>query len=332
MMEFNIQRYNPAMADAWNQFVAKSKNGTFLFDRNYMDYHQDRFKDCSLMFYKKNRLYALLPANIVSNTLYSHQGLTYGGLIMDEHCTGSMVCQLYADLNAYLVQMGIEKVKYKAIPSIYHVIPAEEDLYALTVVCQAQLTSRDLSSTIVNDHHIPFPESRKSGIRKAQRNQLTITESDDLESFWNILNTNLQDRYQTHPVHTIEELRLLKSRFPNNIVLYIVQHQDEVLGGCLLYISRQVVHVQYISANEKGKESGALDLLFDELIHHRYKDVRFFDFGKSTTHTHTELNHQLLFQKEGFGGRGICYDTYEWFPRLNTDVLPKKSAIALHNK
>lgn len=309
---FDIRRYNPSLADAWNQFVARSKNGTFLIDRNYMDYHQDRFEDCSLVFFRKNRIYALLPANIVGNTLYSHQGLTYGGLIMDEHCTGSMVFQLFTELNAFLVQMGIKHVEYKPTPSIYHVIPAEEDLYALTVCCQAQLTSRDLSSTIINDHHIPFPESRKSGIRKAKRNQLTIYESDNYAAFWQILHDNLQEKYHISPVHSLDELLLLKSRFPNEIKLYLVQLQDEVLGGCILYITPQVVHVQYISANKKGKELCALDLLFEELILQRYKDVRYFDFGKSTTHTYTELNTQLLFQKEGFGGRAICYDTYEW--------------------
>ena len=311
-MIFDIQRYNPTIADEWNQFVAKSKNGTFLFNRNYMDYHQDRFEDCSLVFYKNKRIFAILPANIVDKTLYSHQGLTYGGLIMDEHCTGGLVCQLFTELNAFLVQMGIKHVVYKAIPSIYHVIPAEEDLYALTVCCHAQLTSRDLSSTIVNEHQLKFPESRKSGIRKAMRNEMEILESNDLESFWHILNTNLQDKYHVNPVHSLDELRLLKSRFPNEIVLYLVYQQDEVLGGTLLYISQQVVHVQYISASKRGKELCALDLLFDYLIHHQYKHIKYFDFGKSTTHDYKELNLQLLFQKEGFGGRGVCYDTYEW--------------------
>ncbi|MBQ6659691.1 MAG: GNAT family N-acetyltransferase, partial [Prevotella sp.] len=60
---FEIKRYNQEYADEWNQFVAQSKNGTFLFDRCYMDYHQDRFEDYSLMFYLDNKLYALLPAN-----------------------------------------------------------------------------------------------------------------------------------------------------------------------------------------------------------------------------------------------------------------------------
>ena len=309
---FDIQRYNPSLADAWNQFVARSKNGTFLIDRNYMDYHQDRFEDCSLVFFRKNRIYALLPANIVGNTLYSHQGLTYGGLIMDEHCTGNMVFLLFSELNDFLVQMGIKHVVYKCIPSIYHVIPSEEDLYALTVCCHARLLSRDLSSTILNERQIKFPESRKSGVRKAKSNHLEVRKSDDIASFWNILNNNLQEKYHTHPVHSLEELCLLKSKFPQEIALYLVYDQEEVVGGTLLYICKQTIHVQYISASKKGKELCSLDLLFDELIHHEYKDAKYFDFGKSTTNDYTELNRQLLFQKEGFGGRGICYDTYEW--------------------
>ena len=36
---FEIRRYSADKADEWNAFVATSKNGTFLFDRRYMDYH-----------------------------------------------------------------------------------------------------------------------------------------------------------------------------------------------------------------------------------------------------------------------------------------------------
>ena len=50
---FEIIRYTPDKANEWNKFIAKSKNGTFLFDRNYMDYHSDRFHDYSLLFYRE---------------------------------------------------------------------------------------------------------------------------------------------------------------------------------------------------------------------------------------------------------------------------------------
>ena len=59
---FEIKKYSPADRTAWDQFVKTSKNGTFLFERAYMDYHSDRFTDFSLLIFRKGRLYALLPA------------------------------------------------------------------------------------------------------------------------------------------------------------------------------------------------------------------------------------------------------------------------------
>ena len=89
---FTIRRYTPADKRIWDLYVAKSKNATFLFRRDYMDYHSDRFADYSLLFFKGSRLYALLPANIEGDTLFSHHGLTYGGLIMDkEVCTADVL-------------------------------------------------------------------------------------------------------------------------------------------------------------------------------------------------------------------------------------------------
>ena len=69
-----VVRYTQGKAAEWDAFVAQSKNGTFLFFRGYMDYHADRFEDCSLMVYLKNRMIALLPGNRQGTTFFSHQG------------------------------------------------------------------------------------------------------------------------------------------------------------------------------------------------------------------------------------------------------------------
>ena len=77
--------YTPDWAADWNRLTDEAKNGTFLFRRSYMDYHSDRFADCSLLFTDSSgRPAALFPANYdaASRTVWSHQGLTYGGLIM----------------------------------------------------------------------------------------------------------------------------------------------------------------------------------------------------------------------------------------------------------
>ena len=165
---------------------------------------------------------------------------------------------------------------------------------------------------IIGDRRIPFAESRRSGLRKALRKGLTIRESDDFAAFWQILNANLTAKYGVRPVHSVAELELLHGRFPQDIRLYMVYDGVMPLGGTLLFLTPQVLHTQYISATPEGKACGAIDLLFDRLISGIYKDYRYIDFGKSTVSDSADLNEQLIFQKEGFGARAVCYDTYEW--------------------
>lgn len=307
-----IRRYRREDKELWNSFVNKARNATFLFDRNYMDYHADRFDDNSFMFYHKGKLKAVLPANVAGDTLYSHQGLTYGGLLLDKKATVEDVLECFDSLNSWLRENGISKVVYKALPWIYQQYPSEEDLYALTWKCKAQLISRNIASTIVIDNKLKFAESRKSGIRKALSLNIEVGESYDVDGFWHVLEDNLGNRYNAKPVHTASEMKLLMSRFPNNIRLYVAKMNGEIVGGTLIYVTPQVVHTQYISASVEGKKHGALDLLFDYIINKVYANCRYFDFGKSTEQGGAYLNEPLIFQKEGFGGRGVCYDWYQW--------------------
>lgn len=310
---FEIRRYTGSRKDEWNDFLRRSKNGTFLVDRNYMDYHSDRFDDHSLMFYNSGKLYALLPANISGDTFYSHQGLTYGGLITDGHATAANTVRLFEELNAYLKADGLSKVVYKAIPWIYHKVPAQEDLYAIFKVCDAKIVMRDISSSIINRNPLKWQRDRRYGINKARNNGVSVERSDDFSSFWTVLDFNLNNKYGVRPVHTVGEMMLLKSRFPDNIILYVAKRGAEVLGGTVLYITGQVVHAQYISAGPEGKRLRVIDAIYDVILNRDFTSFDYyFDFGKSTEEGGAYLNESLIYQKEGFGGRGVCYDTYEW--------------------
>jgi len=325
---FDILRYSPSPdalrggsptpppfphASAWNAFVGQAKNATFLFHRDYMDYHADRFNDCSLMIYEDGRLFALLPANVVGDVLYSHQGLTYGGLIMGASCRAAKVRDCFVELNDCLRRMGIRKVVYKHIPHVYCTLPSEEDLFALSNVCRAALKTRDIASVVDLSRPLPFSQLRRRGVKKAVRAGLLVTESDRLADFWQVLQSCLLLHHQARPVHSLAEMALLKARFPENIRLFVATHGGSIVGGTLLYVSRHIVKTQYIAASEDGRQLGALDFIFDHLLR-MFADEgrRFFDFGTSNLVGNDDLNESLIFQKEGFGGRAVCYDTYEW--------------------
>lgn len=314
-----IRRYTPKDADAWNNFVWNSRQGTFLFDRNYMDYHHDRFHDHSLMFFHNGKLYAILPANETfednKKILYSHQGLTYGGLLTCPKVTAKVCIDIFQTLKDYLLQNGFHSCIYKAMPWIYQRIPSEEDLYALSYVGNAKLIAREISTTISLNTPLRFSEQRRRGIKKAEHNGVDIKLTkfpNDQNVFWDLLDENLKLRHNTHPVHTKEELQLLLHRFPDNILYFVAEKDEAIIGGSIVYVTPQVIHTQYIAANELGKQLGALDALFDFIINKCRWNVPYFDFGKSTEDRGNYLNANLIHQKEGFGGRGVMYDTYEW--------------------
>lgn len=305
-----IYHYQNDYKDKWNDFIANSKNGIFMFNRDFMDYHSDRFKDNSLMFYDEEKLIAVLPANIKENILYSHGGLTYGGFITDEKMKQHKMMECFKIFKKYMSENNIKKCIYKVIPHIYHKLPSEEDLYALFKF-GAKSYRQDVSTTISLLKPCQMPKGRKAQISRAKREGVIIEESNDFEIFIELENSVLKTNHGVKAVHSAEELKLLKSRFQNKIQLWISKYNNEIIAGTLLFVYDNVVHTQYMAANEKAREIGALDLLIKTLID-KYKDEKqYFDFGISTENDGKYLNEGLIAQKESFGGRSIIYSFYE---------------------
>lgn len=309
----HIERYSSKDSEAWNTFVERSKNGTFLIDRRYMEYHSDRFLDASLLFYNdKGNLVALLPANLSGKLLSSHDGLTYGGLVMDNNITTATATDCFQMLKTWMGDNGIETMRYKPTPYIYHRYPASEDLYAL-MQCFHDVTiaSRDVSTSILLPSPLPWRELRRRCLRKAGKAGITVVETEDYGAFWTILDNNLLSRYGVHPVHSLEEIMRLHSLFPEKIRLFMAYRGEMPLAGMVMYdANTMVTHSQYISATPEGRDCGALDAIVHHLLSEVYTSPRYFDFGKSTEGASSLLNANLIFQKEGFGGRAVCYDTY----------------------
>lgn len=314
----NIVLYTNQMASSWDAFVRESKNGTFLLERNFMDYHSDRFSDCSLMIYDETDLIGLFPANYDQQThcVRSHDGLTYGGLIVGADVTTQQVLEMMHDLCLwYMDYLQARRMIYKPIPYIYSDCASEEDLYAL-FRAGARLKARGVSSVVTMSNPLRMRKLRLRGAKKAIENELYIDRMGDsdwgvLGEYWELLTDVLAKNHNVTPVHTMAEMQLLMSRFPQQIKLFLVRKDESIVAGCLVFVMRHVAHIQYIAANEVGRELGALDLLFRHLINERYKQMSYLDFGISTERGGTYLNDGLIFQKEGFGARAVCYDTYE---------------------
>lgn len=307
----NISIYTDADKNDWDAFVRDAKNSHFFFQRDYIEYHKNRFKDFSLLIRNdKGALIAVLPANLNDGTLYSHQGLTFGGLIvLDSMRTELMLC-IFDALIEFLKTHKIKRLLYKCIPYIYHKKPAEEDRYAL-FLNDATLVRRDVTSVVYLGEDIKYSKGRKWTINKAKKEGLTLCESSDLASFWTILEDVLESEHNVKPVHTLDEISILISRFPSNIRLFLASSDHLPVSGALVFDNGAIVHTQYLANSNKGRKIGALDLLIDYLIKDIFKSRKYFDFGTSNEAEGKHLNTGLIAQKEGFGARSVAHDFYE---------------------
>lgn len=305
-----VQKYTAEHKEIWNNFVSLSKNGIFMFDRGFMDYHSERFQDNSLMFYAEDELLAVLPASLHGNELRSHGGLTYGGFITSEKMKQHHMNDCFEALKTYMADNKISKLIYKAIPHIYHKQPAEEDLYAM-YKCGAKLLKIEPSTTVLLKNPLKMPKGRKAQVSRAKREGVSIEQSTDFDTFINIENIVLSERHNTKAVHSAEELKLLKSRFDKEIQLWVAKYQEQIIAATLLFVYDKVVHTQYLATTEKGREIGALDLLIKTLMEQFAISKIYFDFGISSEDNGQFLNEGLIAQKEGFGGRTTIYQTWE---------------------
>ena len=305
-----VQVYKSENKKIWDEFISNSKNGLFMFKRDFMDYHSDRFNDNSLLFYYKDKLLAVLPANIREDVLYSHQGLTFGGIISDNRMKTPVMLDIFESIRIYMQNRSLKKLVYKAIPYIYHQIPAQEDLYALSKI-KASIFRTDVTSTVDLTKRPSFSSIRKRGAKKALKKGLIVEKSEDYAQYIKVLNDVLLENHNTQAVHSIEEIELLVSRFPDNIKLYTASKYGEIYAGTLIFEYPEVVHAQYIASSNKHRNSGSLDLVFSTLINETYQKKKYFDFGISTEDCGKMLNEGLIAQKEGFGARAVVQQFWE---------------------
>ena len=320
MDNYSIRTYNAEDKAIWNAFIKQAKNATFLFDRDFMEYHSDRFDDFSLLIFKKDKLVAVLPANRVGDSLFSHQGLTYGGLVLLANSKLETVINIWRLTLKYLNENGIVKLILKMMPSIYCDSVSDEIDY-LTYVCKGKLIMKYNISVIALKDKLVISKSRRECISRGKRFKLVIKEEANLDTFWNeLLIPNLREKYASKPVHTLEEITLLKSKFPNNIRHFNVYNGDALVCGTTLFITDKVAKPQYVAGCDKNNELGSIDFLYDFLIKEVSKDKLFFDFGPSHDNSGLKIIKNINFWKESFGAYSLVQDFYE-IETLNYDLL-----------
>ena len=314
-MSISPLRYSPERKPEWDEFIQKSINGTFLFQRDFIDYHSNLTDDCkqifedqSLTFQESGNIRAVMPANDEGKTLSSHSGLTYGGLVIDESPPDAG--ELVNSMRKYAEKKGYKDILYKSVPYIYHSRIDESIEYEL-IRQGGKLEKVEISSVVKLNRDLELRRDRQRGIDDATNHGLAVRETEKWEEFWGILRDVLEARHGAEPTHTIDEIQLLKSRFPENIRLFGCFDGDDMMAGIVVFETQTVAHSQYNANTLSGRDMGANDLLHYWLLTERYSgEKEYFDFGISTEDDGKVLNEGLADYKESFGASGVTYDTY----------------------
>ena len=307
-----IRRYDPTQKLVWDNFLENCKNGTFLFKRDFMDYHKSRFDDFSMMIYRGSKLIALVPANIDLNNVYSHQGLTYGGILIHSDSKFIAYLEIFTEVLTFLKKKSINSFCVKQIPTIYN-LNFNDELDYLSFITASENYRKDIISVINLQSDFKISRDRINGYKRGVKNLLEVREVHDFDEFWNeLLIPNLSKKYSVNPVHSLDEIGLLKSRFKSNIRQFNVYKENEIVAGTTIFQTKNVVHVQYTASNSEKNILGSLDFLFYKLITDIYSNHKYFDFGTSNERDGKKINQGLLYWKEGFGARSLTQNFYKF--------------------
>jgi hypothetical protein len=297
------------MAPVWNATLEATKTPLFLFDRRYMDYHANRFTDCSAIGESDGLPVALFPAAIdrATGDVVSHAGLTFGGPLIAQDMRSSDALDLIALWLDWLREQGATRVTVKLIPPAFARYPADEVAYALWKH-GFSVVRRDFSSILPLANRLAFNSSKRAAVKKAKKTGLSLGTPTAAE-FHGLLSAVLAARHQVAPVHSADELGLLMERFPQQIIAHGAYGEDGLLGAALVFDYGHLWHTQYLAVSETGRDRGALDLVIDDIIARaQAQGATALSFGTSSENGGTTLNEGLLWQKESFGARALVHD------------------------
>lgn len=305
-------------------FIMKDSTvGEFINTFNYLGYHpQQRFQDDSVVVIDRGSgdiKGVMIAAYDGQDGITSYPGTTFAGPIVDR-------TSKFADIKAIMDHMldyyerRYRIIRIKKIPEYYTKQPFQLIDYILlhrgysygmtalaNIIRIGQLDSED-------DIFALFRSKRRNQVRKVIKEEKYIfVENDEIrEDVWINMNKNLQEKFKAKTTHTLEEIRDLKKRCPDNIKAYYVDTvQGEYGAFALIFLFKNVFHTQYLDVNYEHTGDYPNLLLILELIKlARKMKYEYFSFGASTENGGAVLNQGLYNYKAEYGGGDILLPMY----------------------
>ncbi|NQV16760.1 GNAT family N-acetyltransferase [bacterium] len=319
-MSILVRKYLETDILNWEAFVQTANNGTLFHERKFLGYHPSgRFVDHSLILEKNGKIKALFPAVETKaqgiNALISHQGSSYGGLVIERDLSFRDSYDYVEALLNHVRKAGFQRIQMTLPPAIYQSRKSNYIDFAL-IKHGFRYKKRDISSMLTieesPDKNLKlFRSTHRTAVRKAIKLGVSIRECEEWSDFYKILQKNLKIRHNVIPTHSQEELQKLRALYHERIRLFGAFYNEKLIAGVVNFsVNNDVVLAFYISHNEAFQNLRAVNLLFFEIIKWCHQQAfKYLDFGIFTVNM--EPNFGLARFKENFGASGVFRDTFE---------------------
>lgn len=310
-----VERYSAEHDSAWDDLVERSANGCFLHTRRFYSYHRDRFRDASLLFFRKRRLVGVIPAAWRDGGIVSHPGSTFGGFVFEPDAETALLEEMLAEAEGAWAADGAVSATVTLPPWFAHRSPHQAAEFALSLrgysVVQDTTSFVPLAGLDEAGLMAAYRSSTRSQTTQALRAELRAEFSTDFAGYWAMLAKNLAGRHQVTPVHSLEEILLLRELFGDRVRLLGVFHGDDLIAGTVLFDYGTAVHTQYIATDYDHAELRPTNLLYHAFLAAAAREGRSYaSFGVSTQQFAGDLNRGLLRFKEGFAARPALLQRY----------------------
>lgn len=312
-MEIKIEPLGAANEKEWDALVKIAQNGHLMARPGFFRYHAGRFVDASLFIRRGRRPLGVLPANRDGDTLWSHQGVSFGGLILHPRTRMDQVGEAVRALLDHLRSQGIKRMMYRPAPHPYHLQPREEDIYWLEQA-GARIVDTKLHSMVMcgSDAAVRSKTWGRDIRRSAGAGVRVRTgKADELGTAWSQVERNLAGHDQK-PVHSFDDIALLMQRFPAEILLVLAESaEDDYLAGQILFRSGRTLTSMYLGDTDQGRDLWAGSSIIDYILNDPENAGFWCDLGQWCDTSTREVSDSLLHYKEGIGGRLIQRHTWQ---------------------
>ena len=244
--------------------------------------------------------------------LRSHPGATYGGLVFG---VGERFHRIHAMVGA-IVEFartgGFRRIEcLRVTPKPYCRVASNELEMGLHlngfVPFRRELTC---GLPVADDLSAILSAQTLWSVRRAEREGVSISFSEDWESFWRLLEGTLGSRHGAKPTHTLGEILDLKKRCADEIHLLVAMKDGRMISGMVVFACNvRAIYTMYIAMDYNYSKLQPNYLCLARLIEwaarrgHSYLDIGVCTEGEG-------INWGLYAFKEKFGCGGYFRESY----------------------